>query len=82
MLSESDEDILLTMRVSRVPHSATNDILFRQPLPSSEQNLAQENALVLSRKNVRILLPQKPMKKSKKDMTDHEYAFLCYEKQK
>ncbi len=76
VLSESDEDILLTMRVSRVPHSATNETLLRQRLPSSEQNLTQEDALGLSTKNVRMLLPQKPMKKSKNDMTDHEYAFF------
>jgi len=45
-LSESDEHNLLMTRVSNTSNNTTNDILLRQPLPSSEENRMQEEALV------------------------------------
>ena len=76
VLVDSEEDILLTRRDGKVPHNAQIDILLSQRLQSSERNLAQNDDLRLSTTNVRMLLPQKPMKNPKNKMTHHEYAFF------
>ena len=58
MLPDSDEDILLTVRITRVPHNETNYTLPWESLPTNEQNCTEHQALGLGQNQITNLLLQ------------------------